>query len=79
MATKKGHISSFSKYTGSKGCTKPQEFYQIKVSCLIKSLKKYQWGFFQTEPHHRDQVRYQESYIIRKLFHNEPVMQFRPT
>ena len=37
--TKKRHISSLRKHTGSKGCTKSQECYQIKASCLIKTLK----------------------------------------
>ena len=36
----KSHIYSLSKHTGSKGWTKSQECYQIKVSCLIKPLKK---------------------------------------
>ena len=79
MTTKTGHIYSLRKHTGSKGCTKPQELYQIKALLLIRSLETYQWGFVQTEPHQRDQVRYQESYIFRKLFQNEPVMQFRPS
>ena len=36
---KKSHIYSFSKHTGSKGCTKSQECYKIKASRLIKTLK----------------------------------------
>ena len=37
-------------------------------------MKKYRGGFFQTEPYQRDQIRYQEIYIVIQLFHNGPVM-----
>ena len=38
--TEKSHIESLGKQTGSKGCTKSQECYEIKAPCIIKPLKK---------------------------------------
>ena len=43
--TKKSHIYSLGKHTSSRGCTKPQECYQITASCLIKPLKNVKEGF----------------------------------
>ena len=42
-------------------------------------MKKDQGGFFLTEPHQIYHVRYQESYIDDQLWHNGPVLQFRPS
>ena len=71
----KSHISSLRKQTGSKGCNRSHNCYQIKASCLIKN---YRGGFVQTEPYQRDQVRSKESYIGRQLSHNGPVLQLIP-
>ena len=38
--TMKGHISVLRKHTNSKGCTKPQELYQIKISISNKTFEK---------------------------------------
>ena len=77
MMANKRHISGLKKHTNSRGWTKPQDFYQIKASCLIKGSKKYRGGFVQTEPHQRYQVISQEIYIFRQLLHNGPVLKFR--
>ena len=81
MMMNKSHISSMRKHTGSKGCTKSQECYQIKKNLMFNQTfeNNNQGSFVQIEPYQIDQIRSNKSYIVRQLFHNGPVLQSRPS
>ena len=73
----KSHISNLRKQTGSKELHQTTGVLPNKKLIFNQTFERGSRRFFQTEPHEIDQVISQESYIVRRMFHNGPILKFR--